>query len=149
MGLVDFQIENAVIAQAITAYCYNYILDCAHCETIVVAFKNNDFMAQWAYWPLKGIYQKSSTINGRESWISEFNAIWYFEEYLIIGLLKYIGTNLGGMYSNYGNTCPFYVQSEKWLYSDINVWTSAVTNEISISCLNGIYSYSRMKRYPY
>ena len=93
-------------------------------------------MAQWIR---KGIYHKSSTINGRETWTSEFNAIWYAPEYWMIGPLNNIGTNIGGMYSIYANTCPFYIQSEKWLYSDSNRWTSAATNEINIYCLNGIY----------
>ena len=137
---------NIQLKYHITTYCKIYILDCAHCETIVVALKENAYMAQWIR---KGIYHKSSTINGRETWTSEFNAIWYVPEYWMIGPLNNIGTNIGGIYSIYANTCPFYIQSEKWLYSDINVWTSAVTNEISISCLNGIYSYSRMKRYTY
>ena len=103
-------------------------------------------MAQWIFWPLKGIYQKSSTINGRESWISEFNAIWYSPYgYWMIGPLNYIGTDYGGIFSSYANSCPFYVQSEEWLYVGVNGWTSADTNEINIYCLNGIHSYDCTK----
>ena len=91
------------------------------------------------HWFRKGIYHKSSTINGRESWTSQFGAIWHGPGFWMIGPLDHIGTNTGQMYSPYANKCPFSIPSENWFYSIVNNgWTSAVTNEINIHCLNGM-----------
>ena len=88
-------------------------------------------------WRRKGIYQKSSTINGRESWTSEFDAIWYSQEYWMIGSLNDIGKTIGGFYSFYGNKCPFHIQSDYWYYSSVDGWTNANATDINIYCLKG------------
>ena len=111
---------------------------CGHCAAISVTLENNALVAQGYY---EGIYHNSSMVNGRASWTSTSQAIWYDQEFSNwnIGYLDYIGTSMAGIYSDYGNECPFNLPSEKWKTIIIydNGWTSAEANEIHVECLKG------------
>ena len=89
---------------------------------------------------MNSIYHYSSMVNGNPSWTSTLNgtAIWYAQEFWFIGYSGYIGTNVAAIYSNFGNQCPFDLQSEFWKYYNIgNGFIYAGVNEINVKCLNG------------
>ena len=106
---------------------------CGHCGSITLTLENNALVAK-DY--LEGVYHNSSKVNGKPSWISTSNAIWFAEGFWLIGYLDGIGQSSGGIYSNYVSQCPFDLSSEKWHYSD-NGWKSAGPNEIKLECLIG------------
>ena len=97
---------------------------------------------------MQGIYQRSGKVNGRTSWISSSNtaALWYnaASNDWLIAYLDYLGTDTGGI-SSTGATgsCPYNVPNDAWEYGnpDINGWTHADANDISIECLTGNHSF--------
>ena len=90
-------------------------------------------MAQGSF---SGTYIKSSMVNGKESWTSSSNGIWFALEYWIISDLDYIGTDWTGIYSIFGNRCPFDLSSEHWRYHHaVNGWIDAEPNDINVECL--------------
>ena len=109
---------------------------CGQCETITITLENN---AQAAQGSMEGIYHNSSMVNGKPSWTSTSQAIWYHQSSNSwnIGFLDNIGTTLVGFYSNHGSQCPFDLPSEIWFYWVDNSWTSAGVGEINVACLNG------------
>ena len=109
---------------------------CGHCETISVTLENNALVAQGYF---EDIYHNSSMVNGKASWTSTSQAIWYDQEFSNwnIGPLDDIGTKMAGIYTDYGSECPFDLPSEKWNYWYNSVWTSAEANEIHVECLKG------------
>ena len=109
---------------------------CGHCETITITLENN---AQAAQGSREGIYHNSSLVNGKPSWTSTSQAIWYNQDYdnWNVGSLDDIGTSTGGMKSDSANGCPFDIASEEWNYWYNDVWTSAGPNEIKLQCLKG------------
>ena len=116
---------------------------CGHCETISVTIENNIQAAQGGR---EGIYHNSSMVNGKPSWTSTSQAIWYDQNFndWNIGSLYDIGSSRSGIYSDSGNGCPFDQQTEKWdYYTGDNVtlgdngWATAGANEIRVDCLNG------------
>ena len=63
------------------------------------------------------------------------NTIWYAQGLWLIGD---IGIDAAAIYSNFGNQCPFDLQSEFWKYYDAgNGFIYAGVNEINVKCLNG------------
>ena len=112
---------------------------CGHCQTITVTLDNNALVAQYNK---EGIYHNSSMVNGRASWTSTFQAIWYHQvsNLWAIGLLDNIGTSAAGIKSDYSSGCPFDLSSEKWQYWYNDGWTSAEANEINVDCLKGNFS---------
>ena len=78
-------------------------------------------------------------VNGKPSWTSTFQAIWYDELWNSwnVGSLNDIGSSTAEIYSYGVNQCPFDQPSEMWNYLVDNSWTTAGTNEINVSCLNG------------
>ena len=110
---------------------------CGHCETMTVALDNN---ARAAQGNLEGIYYNSSIVNGKPSWTSTSQAIWYDQNYdnWKISSLDDIGSSKAGIKSDNGFGCPFDLPSKMWNYFD-SVWTTMGTNEMNISCLNGNY----------
>ena len=76
-------------------------------------------------------------VNGKVSWTSSKNGIWFALEYWIIGDLDYIGLDWAGIYSNFGNHCPFDLSSEHWRYYNdaVNEWIDAAPNNINVECL--------------
>ena len=106
---------------------------CSTCETINISLKN---AAATAHGSFSGTYIKSSMVNGKESWISSRNGIWFTPEYWIISHLDYIGTNMASIYSNFGNRCPYDLSSEHWrYYHPLNGWIDAAPNNINVECL--------------
>ena len=109
---------------------------CGHCEIITITLENN---AQSAHSSKEGIYYNSSMVNGKPSWTSTSQAIWYDQDNdnWLIGPFDDVGTSTGGMYSDFTNECPFDIASEEWYYGYDGVWTSAGQNEIKLECLKG------------
>jgi hypothetical protein len=109
---------------------------CGQCETITITLENN---AQAAQGSREGIYHNSSMVNGKPSWTSTSQAIWYDQDYdnWKVGSLDDIGTSMVGMKSDSANGCPFDKGSEEWNYWYNDVWTSAGPNEIKLDCLKG------------
>ena len=70
---------------------------CGHCTAISVTLENNALVAQGYF---EGIYNKSSMVNGKPSWTSMSQGIWYVAEHTlwIISTLDYIGTASGYIY---------------------------------------------------
>ena len=108
---------------------------CGQCEIIFITLESN---AKGAQASKEGIYYNSSIVNGKPSWTSISQAIWYDQQYndWNIGSLDDIGSSTSGIYSDDGNLCPFHLPSEMWKYSN-NGWTSAGVGEINVACLNG------------
>ena len=105
---------------------------CGHCEMITVTLEN----ALIVQASKEGIYHNSSMVNGKASWTSTSQAIWYSQAYWFIGHLDNIGSIVAGIYCDYGSECPFDLPSEMWYYYD-NGWTRAEANEIKVDCLKG------------
>ena len=95
--------------------------------------------AQAAQGSKEGIYHNSSLVNGKPSWTSTSQAIWYDQPSndWMIGYLDNIGTSTVEMYSDSANGCPFDIASVEWNYWYNDVWTSAGPNEIKLQCLKG------------
>ena len=49
---------------------------------------------------MEDFYKVSENINGVTTWVSYSKAIWYNDNYWVIGDLNNIGKNLGGIFSN-------------------------------------------------
>ena len=113
---------------------------CGHCQTISITLENNALVAQGSK---EGIYHNSSMVNGKASWTSTSQAIWYDQELSNwnIGPLDDIGTKMAEIISDYGCChgikCPFELPSEKWTYLDNNNWIIAETNEIKVDSGKG------------
>ena len=104
------------------------------CERIIVTLKNNALAAQRSR---EGIYRQSSVVNGKTSWVSKSQAIWYNQELneWAIGPLDYIGTIYTAISSEVVLPCPFDNPSEKWIYVQNELWKCADANEINVLCL--------------
>ena len=100
---------------------------CGLCETITITMENNAKVAEGI---IGGIYHNSSIVNGKPSWTSTYEAIWYHQpsNSWNIGSLYYIGTITVGIYSSHGSQCPFHLSSEMWNYWVGNGWTNAGPN---------------------
>ena len=109
---------------------------CSHCGSIYVTLVNDALLAQGSR---KGPYHNSSEVNGKASWISNSQAIWYDQTYndWKVGPLDAIGTSTAGIRSDSVLGCPFNMASEKWDYWYNSAWTSAGPDEIKFECLNG------------
>ena len=86
----------------------------------------------------QGIYQLSQEINGKPSWKSGTQAIWYYPEYKdwAIGSLSDIGTSIRGI-TSIGDgeyDCPQQVPKDKWKYYEGSDWQKAGSNDISFQC---------------
>ena len=90
----------------------------------------------------QGIYELSETINGKSSWKSATQAIWYYPEHNIwaIGSLSDIGripnwgiSSFGPPYTKYDS--PQKVPKDKWNYWDGKHFALASSTDIIIQCL--------------
>ena len=88
---------------------------------------------------MKGIYHNSSSVNGKPSWTTNFQAIWMRGGMWYVGFLDNIGTNMAGLtsYHHTDNGCPFDIPSEQWTYFNGYIWDDAGPNEIKLKCLKG------------
>ena len=87
----------------------------------------------------EGIYHKSSLVNGKASWTSSTNAIWYHGEHKAWAIGSLYKTNIG-IHSFFDITfqCPFDLPGDGWKY-DNNGWRHAYTNEISVVCKGKVF----------
>ena len=108
-----------------------FYLDYAEqCSTVIVTLKNYVLSEQGN---LKGIYQISDPINGKQSWISGLNAIWYQQGDWQIGPTDDIGTTFCSMYASDVNG-GLDDNDNKWVYWSNNGWDWVDGNEVSIDC---------------
>ena len=118
------------------------------CQTIVVSLKNGALLHLSSK---QGIYQRAGKVNGKTSWISTTNALWYNPASAdwMIGSVGTLG--ISGGISSTGNqgksSCPYNVANNSWQYAANGVWTIADANDVSIECLTGneifqIFSYT-------
>ena len=117
-----------------TAECsYDSMDCCATCQKILVILENDALVFRGH---LKGIYHKSSMVNGYLSWTSTSNAIWGIDIFWYFGPMDDIGENHGWIIGPHRNQCPFNMPSVKWKYFAYS-WINAKANEISINCIDG------------
>ena len=87
----------------------------------------------------QGIYQPSSTVNGRPSWTSESYAIWYipkFKEWAI-GHLDNIGTIYFGIKSEEVDELVDPQNVVSWQYYTGSKWNSTDDkNDIIVECID-------------
>ena len=116
-------------------YIFFYISDC-QCQTIKVSLSNEVLSKQASR---QGVYQKSATVNGKPSWESTTQAIWYEPYYRkwAIGELSNIGTALRGIASagREGGeyACPIEVPKNKWLYDYVD-WQEIKEGDVLFEC---------------
>ena len=107
------------------------------CQKLQVILKNDVLSKQGRY---QGTYQINKIVNGRLSWKSAFNAIWYLPASYCwaFGSLDKIGGNLCGIisWSGEGVKTPDQVPNEKWIYLD-DEWKSVPSGDVVINCVQG------------
>ena len=111
------------------------VSDC-QCPSLIVSL-NNEALAKQS--ERQDTYRLSEKINGKPSWKSGTQAIWYYPRYnqWIMGSISNIGTNTGGIYSFVLNTeyvCPQQVPKDKWKYYDGSKWKEVNSNDFSFQC---------------
>jgi hypothetical protein len=114
-------------------------LDCK-CQTIEITLKNAALAKQGSR---QGSYQRGQIVNGKPSWTSTSNAIWYnvLSKDWGIGRIEKIGTSTVGIASDGDqgfSSCPFTVPNGKWKYSDgTRKFVVAPSGDISVKCVSG------------
>ena len=106
------------------------ILGC-ECQTIVVSLKNVGIQSS-----REGIYQRAGKVNGKTSWISSINALWFKRRWLI-GPVHRHGDDYGGIGSTAylgRSSCPYDVPNDEWEKWDGFKWIIADANDVSIEC---------------
>ena len=109
-----------------------------HCQALMVTLNNNP-LAEWG--DLQGIFQLSLTINGRPSWASTSNAIWYNpnDRTWVIGSLENVGTTKFGISSIiFENEVGDPQNNIDWGYWE-NRWKKPDVNDIIVECIDGMY----------
>ena len=86
----------------------------------------------------EGTYQLlSSNVNGRPSWISISQAIWYIPQFRnwAVGPLKSIGTTNRGISSRFYNEADDPQNVKYWDYYKSGIgWVSTDVNDVIIEC---------------
>ena len=97
--------------------------------------KNNALESQSSR---QGIYQPSSTVNGRPSWTSASAAIWYTPAYekWAIGPLYKIGTDVRGIASEKTDELVDPQDVLSWAYVFGDKWKKDDKNDIIVECIN-------------
>ena len=94
------------------------------------------------------MYEKSRTVNGKPSWKSDINAIWFSTKTndWIIGSLENIGTSRGGISSddNVVHFCPQQVPKDEWTYFK-NGWQEAGEGDVTFECQDKGRNISHMR----
>ena len=89
----------------------------------------------------QGEFELFATINGKPSWKSATQAIWYIQankgkKRWLIGNLANIGTKNGGIVSYSTEECPQLIAKKQWLYWDNKKnWKKASPNDMSVQCI--------------
>ena len=97
--------------------------------------KNNVFSRHTSK---QGIYQIDEIVNGKRSWISATNAIWFIPEIndWAIGYLENIGATLCGIHStgDQEDKSPSDIPNDRWKYLIDSEWKDAPSGDIIINC---------------
>ena len=106
-----------------------------HCQKITVSFIKGPLT--W-HRRREGIYEISNFVNGKPSWITDSQAIWYVPKFKdwAIGYKSKIGTTRRGIssFGNQGNMDPDSVPNDQWKYFKKNHWSKPYSNDINIRC---------------
>ena len=116
------------------------------CDIITVDLKNDANEWQGVR---KGTYKISETINGKPSWISNDQAIWWVPEdgVWLIGSLDVIGSRFGGLVgvpSDKNDLGMPYYQKYNWQYGNGNFFTTPGANDIKVQCKGNTYLDSKI-----
>ena len=87
----------------------------------------------------QGVYEFNEIVNGRNSWKTSSQAIWYIPEFKdwAIGPLSGIGTKLRGITSVADlDTKIFNVRPNQWYYWD-GEWKAIKIGDITFNCVTG------------
>ena len=108
------------------------ISDC-QCPYLIVSLANEALAHQFNR---QGTYQLSEEINGKPSWKSGTEAIWYYPDFKewAIGPLSDIGTSNRGISSKYDGEYDCPQQVPEWSYWDGTEWQNAGSNDVSLQC---------------
>ena len=118
-------------------YQQNDIIIQCYCPTLSVTMVNGASGSSGAS-QRQDIYEFSGTVNGKPSWESATNGIWYIPQFneWAIGLKSYVGTYWRWLaaYENQGRFHPNNIANDKWMYWTGSSWQSQ-QNEIFVECL--------------
>ena len=95
----------------------------------------------------QGIYQRAGKVDGKTSWISSSNTLWFdaLSGDWMIGLLNNLGAILYTILYTKGaqgrSSCPYTVPNDAWMYWNDGSWIIADANDVSIECLKGNHSF--------
>ena len=107
------------------------------CQNLQVILKNDILGKQGN---LQGVYQINEIVNGKLSWKSASNAIWFYpgNNTWCIGSLNFIGSGYCGIttWVDEGDKTPDQVPNEKWKYS-YDGWKSVQSGDIIINSVQG------------
>ena len=117
----------------------------AQCQNIIVVLKNKTLEAQSR---IQDTYQLSGLVNGKASWISKHQAIWYIPEIKDwkFGDLEDLGNNIPRIKSTGdqgSENFPYEIASDQFWYHDYDGWQKSVAKDISVDCIDskGIFFY--------
>ena len=111
--------------------------DC-DCPAVLVSLKN-DVLTN--YGEKEGIYTKSGKVNGKTSWNSTSQAIWFdsVSEDWVFSSLNKIGNSDYGVIASINQgilSCPYNVPNFMWKYYT-SYWKKVIENDVNIQCLQG------------
>ena len=108
------------------------------CQNISVVLKNKAFEEQYR---VQDVYQLSKLVNGKASWISKYQAIWYIPECKTwgVGDIVVLGNTTRRLSSNgdqWVSKFPYEIPNDQFWYYDDD-WKKPGANDISIDCIDG------------
>ena len=108
----------------------------SECQNIEVILKNKVVEKQGSR---QGLYRVYKTVNGKASWKSISQAIWYYPSLKLWAIVDLIdigtGTYAIRTIGDQGDKSPFDVPNGKWQYYD-DEWKNAESGDVSIECWN-------------
>ena len=107
-----------------------------HCNKIRVSLKNGPLASQGRR---EGTYDISNLVNGKPSWVSNTQAIWFVPKHKdwAIGYKSKIGTSIRGISSlgNHRAVDPDNIPGNWWQYYTGNRWSLSNARDIIIQCI--------------